>query len=127
MEANELRIGNYYRQLVLGDVVRVDLFTFSEWYSSIRCGDDSTGDYMMPIPITEEWLVKLGFDYIKNHKEYHNRGINEGAYHLKRVGDAFNRWYLYHKEKMITSNIRFIHQLQNLYFALTGIELEIKN
>lgn len=89
-----------------------------------------TLDEVDAILLNEEWLLKLGFDFIRNnflfnHKEYHNNRINEGSFYLEPVGDAYNNWYLYHKSKMITSSIRYVHQLQNLYFILSGEELTI--
>ena len=85
---------------------------------------------IFPIPLNEEWLFKMGFDNVRKnilmcHNEYHNNRINEGAFYVEPVGDAFNHWYLYHKVKMITSNIRHVHQLQNLFYALNGEELTL--
>lgn len=127
----ELRIGNY----LLGKCVD-ELDERKEWWEQyqIKDAEDLMGvkdGWDERIPLTEEHLIKFGFDNVRKnmlfcHNEYHNRRINEGAYYVEPVGDAFNHWYLYHKVKMITSNIRYVHQLQNLYFALCGKELELK-
>lgn len=119
MKSNELRIGNCVfedeRLVILHDGFGID-----------------HAHNFDPIELTEEWLLNFGFDNVRKnllicHNEYHNNRINEGVYYVEPVGDAFNNWYLYHKVKMITSNIRYVHQLQNLYFALTGEELTLKN
>jgi hypothetical protein len=62
---------------------------------------------LQPIPLTEEWLVKL--------KMEHNESLTKG-----------NGTYWF---TLITPHtpITYVHQLQNLYFALTGKELRIKN
>ena len=59
-----------------------------------------------PIPLTEEWLVKL--------KMEHNESLTKG-----------NGTYWF---TLITPHtpITYVHQLQNLYHALTGEELTIK-
>lgn len=118
----EIRLGNIIDKY--GKPIVVDL-------GILRKIDNGSVIYK-PIPLTEEWLLKFGFDNIKgcnftSNKQYHNNRINEGAYFIQKVGDAFSNWYLYHKDKRITSNIKYVHQLQNLYFCLCGEELEIKN
>lgn len=56
------------------------------------------------IPLTEEWLLKFGVESIYDFKIYNDDG------------DVF--YY--------AVGCEYVHQLQNLYFALTGEELEIK-
>ncbi len=70
-----------------------------------------------PIPLTKEWLVKLGFKLWCGSYERNDIKIFEvecGMFVLegdgKSIGNIFNH----------------VHQLQNLYFALTGEELTIK-
>lgn len=81
------------------------------------------------VPLTEEWLKKLGM-------EYHDKPLDRGSAHLQNV---VARWE--HEEKFeyvidspsgdidylyVTKEVDYVHQLQNLYFALTGEELTIK-
>lgn len=73
-------------------------------------------DQAAPIPLTEEWLMRLGFE-----KGY-SLWIN-GSFALE-WGDFSKCWQFPAGERRI--DIKFIHQLQNLYFALTGEELTIK-
>ena len=143
MKATELRIGNYItgcfysyegdedeEKTELCKVVGIDNVGFSEypiWVEGLENTGNEVYNDFEPIPLTEDYLLKFGFNYIRNVNEYHNRKINEGAYYLKPVGDVYNHWYLYHKTKMITENIQHVHQLQNIYFALTGEELTINN
>lgn len=126
MNAQELRIGNWvnmsvsvnppYPHKVNGETI--DRFDWG--------GHEYSG-----IPITEEILLKLGFEkgepatleertYIRfAHQLMYNRRetrieytMTEGAVH-----------YCFFGEQFVPAN--FVHQLQNLYFALTGVELEI--
>lgn len=91
-----------------------------------------------PIPLTEEWLLKFGFtDY-----EWCDdcAFIKCGNYHLM-VRLFKGKWYITrtkvskdkdghmtsgHKDVVKKGLIKYVHQLQNLYFALTGEELTIK-
>ena len=126
--ANELRIGN----LVLDDtsknimiVSRIESVDHTEWNSgdqyNIRCLQFGTietyydGNFK-PIPLTEEWLLKLGF--------YKYKGDNSDCF-LNGFETACNMRMLFYKGSLI-KNINFVHQIQNLYFALTGEELTIK-
>jgi hypothetical protein len=124
MEAKELRIGN---------LVTSNGFQFKTVKEIMNDGLSFIDDpdlplsWIRPIPLTEEWLIKFGFT--KNRNKFYI-GINYGLYSVHRVGDAFDHWYLHHefdKSKRITSNILYVHQLQNLYFALTGEELTFKD
>jgi hypothetical protein len=87
-----------------------------------------------PIPLTEEWLVKFGFEK-KQHSfliDIENE-MDEWCYktYLELV-EAIDEWYCSlqyvdncceteHSSPM--PNLKSVHQLQNLYFALTGEEL----
>ena len=57
MKAQELRIGNYYLQDCLGgDISQITAEDILELY------DYPLEDYFKPIPLTEEWLLKFGFE-----------------------------------------------------------------
>ena len=94
MNARELRIGNLVYEDDNNVVLEID-----EW-------DLTNIGTIKPIPLTEEWLVKL--------KMEHNESLTKG-----------NGTYWF---TLITPHtpITYVHQLQNLYFALTGEELKIK-
>lgn len=79
-----------------------------------------------PIPLTEEWLEKFGFenqslDIFINHKEEQGHWLEfTGEYvELQSSGD-------YSGHELGLKHVKHVHQLQNLYFALTGEELEVK-
>jgi hypothetical protein len=76
-------------------------------------------DECEPIHLTEEWLLKFGFNYDSDIALYSKSGYdvcinddNSISYYLGEYGS----W---------CKNITHVHQLQNLYFALTGEELII--
>ena len=79
--------------------------------------DDFNNDNLTPIPLTEEWLVKFGFktdnrdDFTIYHNKYTTFIMQDGRYYFSAPVYCF----------------KHVHQLQNLYFALTGKELIIIN
>lgn len=82
-----------------------------------------------PIPITKELIVKslnaepLGDDYsvkLGDYRYIYFRINNDGYISI----DFFN--YDDNSENEICDGIRYVHELQNLYHALTGKELKIE-
>ena len=129
MDAKHFRIGNYVQTI----------FSSLE-YKRIK---DSTGNYPIipikitsmgvdcdfkPIPLTEEWLLKLGLEYDRaeyyiKEDEYVNllMFVNSKTKKIYHFADVERRQY------QTTLEFKHVHQLQNLYFALTGKELTIKD
>lgn len=73
-----------------------------------------------PIPLTEEWLLKFGF-----------KNIESNSFYLPRFSDYDivlneNNAFLYREDMALNADIKYVHQLQNLYYALTGEELELQ-
>jgi hypothetical protein len=124
MKASELRIGNYLRS---NDVNMAYYFTVTA--SFLKQNENEMSWFIEEIPLTEEWLLKFGFI------EYIDFGVKMGTYdkmplcgftysiHTKKVmimhkGNSMSHW--------LKIDIDYVHQLQNIYFALTGEELTIK-
>ena len=107
MEANELRIGNY----VCDDIKDHKTFINAKDIYEIALNNNKHSY----IPLTEEWLVKFGFEieWIISHKEEY--------FNLFQKGDVY--FYSADAHHHTSEEIKYVHQLQNLYFALTGKEL----
>ena len=107
MKKNEVRYGN--KVLYGGSKTTIDekeiihFIRFPEKYE--------------PILLTDEWLFKFGF--IKKYSEFNLKGFNFIIMNNKVYTNDD-----YDNESICTLN--FVHELQNLYFALTGEELTIK-
>ena len=103
MKANELRIGNFYDNNGFVSVVSPN--TIEEVWNAER-------SWVKPIPLTEEWLLKFGFV------------IHEDGYITCPNG---RQWILHLDNEFefeaLNIIVIYVHQLQNLYFALTGEEL----
>lgn len=74
-----------------------------------------------PIPLTEEWLEKFGFE--KNENGLYKL-FNQSEVPILLNGDL-NGWTCDGINFSI-NNTQYVHQLQNLYFALTNEELKLK-
>lgn len=121
MEANELRIGNLVHldlglpHLSVHAIMALDFYAINETISIIH-----------PIPLTEEWLLKFGFK-----KEVHSSISSSSTwlylpdFPLRKSGGFANPMY-FSLGTYDGIKIYSVHQLQNLYYALTGDELCIK-
>lgn len=87
--------------------------------SGTKCGVALSLELFKPIPLTKEWLVK--FDFYK--RDWAEDIVYENQFPLLKDGDA---WKLIDNDFIGLKNIEFVHQLQNLYFALTDEELILK-
>lgn len=75
------------------------------------------------VAITEEWLLKLGFEEEYRSEftiKFTHADINEIGYDWNKTFNWRFRFYGNHLE------CKYVHQLQNLYFAITGEELIFK-
>ena len=142
MEAKELRIGNYFYDRN-EKVLRLDWWEYIHYLASDMTIDGVKVHPMTehvqkakPIPLTEEWHNKFGvkingfkiFEYTlprKNNLDI--KVIFNGDYVMLRQGkgdrndDILSIW-----NKDLTNRDMFVHEWQNLYFALTNEELKLK-
>lgn len=104
MEATELRLGNLItRRSNVEEVLTVDI--------DLLVKVQRQGFIFHPVPLTEQWLSKLGFKPFV--KDFQRNGI---IIHTRKRG------FILRKSVPI---IKYVHQLQNLYFALKGQEIEL--
>jgi hypothetical protein len=116
MKATELRIGNWV-QSVYFHANKQYIQVYPQAFMQIARDNPSLEvNSWEPIPLTEEWLLKFGFE--TNDVRYWQ--ISSFRLHINRYGEWIFKVETFEKE------IKYVHQLQNLYFALTGEELEIK-
>lgn len=136
IKLNELRIGNLvYFGVLIVPIKSIHIESFLENETSVYVKlNDKLSHYCLdikdvsPIPLTEEILLKCGFEYDT---------INASGYLIKPLNtkciDGYSD-YLYIEKNQEAVKIRsvkdievkYLHQLQNLYFALTNEELEVK-
>lgn len=122
MKATELRIGNWIHDRFNNKDHQVTGHGIST-LERIEKEGDPTIQGCGAIPLTEEWLEKFGFERIEGWEDEnmevppHWRIVNNHWVNLPvRDGKFFH----------LGQEIKHIHQLQNLYFSLTGEELTIQ-
>jgi hypothetical protein len=113
MEAKELRVGNIVRY---ADSVYLDGGKVTEVGDIIQYETD----YYQPIPLTEEWLLKFGI-YDLNTLSFK---MGDLFYDLENKELGICGAESCTSEMIFYSKCEYVHQLQNLYFALTGTELK---
>ena len=130
MKAEELRIGNWYNSVKWQRPVILDITDIAELYH--RCDgayDNIPVDEMIePIPLTEEWLLKFWFSCYK--KNRYGQDVYYDPYFRFMIIKDGNNWMFFAFNELdggewFLRNLEYVHQLQNLYFALTNTELEI--
>jgi hypothetical protein len=121
MKATELRIGNYvYKYYPSG----IEIEAVNEINSYFVNGIGISA--IEPIPLTEEWLLKFGFE----DNQIRNNGLYlRVEFHLETIifWAGIEDEDLTIESEIPLAYIHHVHQLQNLYHALTGEELTIKN
>lgn len=125
MNAQELRIGNLIiRQDLVNDHDRIEKIIELGKKALITGPINVLCEYskIKPILLTEKWLIKFGFEKAKQP----NGAIFYGQRNKKFrfTENKRNEYYLFGYEYPV--EIQYVHQLQNLYLALTGEELTIK-
>lgn len=125
MKAKELRIGNYVNYL--GKEIKCGVNTI---YAISKITQPSV--MYLPIPLTEEWLLKFGFEL--------NEDLGDMKYYQmpnkkRGFGVCFDHeeisFYLFNIKGIVNliygeSFFEYVHYFQNLYFSLTNEELTFK-
>lgn len=139
MKTNELRIGNYvkfydpingtniYRVYYIADYGNISSVSLEGKGQLVSC----TVKDIEPIELTEEVLLKIGFEkkndcYILSNEciffiYYKDSFKQELLASAKRKGK-----YYYNTNELKNYDIKYLHQLQNAYYLLTNEELEVE-
>lgn len=118
ISANELRIGNWIQDLantyIQIQAKGIELLSM-----------DSSG--FKPIRLSKSWLLKFGFE---QQETYHIYRIKTQIGYIYNINLTYNKFSLEVDETdeltsftIIRHDLNYVHQLQNLYFALIGEEL----
>ena len=138
MEAKELRIGNVVRARKFDDAdwleqcvidgINIDGINLYWSYSGIETY--AIWKNIEGIPLTIEWLKKWGFNFDYESEEYPNANKDFGRYNIvvetEQMGvHVYNES---HSDTLFLMYARtdYVHEFQNLIFALTNTELETK-
>ena len=129
IKEKELRIGNYVNVSIIDQpTFSIDLFEFPKNGGMWELKD------LSPIELTNQWLIDFGFNidyyggqgsecFTAQHKNKLFfrivRAENTKGWKFLSQIDSTNEYYF-------TVELMFVHQLQNLFFALTGEDLKKK-
>jgi len=145
MKASELRIGNIIT-IVSAEYWVGEITSITHTKEEYKISNDNVQNISIecckPIPLTEEWLVKFGFEhvgFISNKILSTNGGNNgfDGAIEFKNDNDSVLKYNdkIYfvidinsddYGNNYTVKEVNYVHQIQNLYFAFTGEELTTK-
>jgi hypothetical protein len=131
MKANELRIGNlvYFKHCDYEyNIPRKINYTLKPNLVGLEKVSVNRIEYnnIEPIPLTEEWLLKFGFDKVLNQYKKITDVSKDTSNNIPFIILFLDNQFQYDDLRFRT-NLEHVHQLQNLYFALTAEELTIKN
>jgi hypothetical protein len=120
--ANELRIGNWLEfdnYIQQSKFIQVGRRFFSS--ASIDGTEENfrVSEYYHPIPLTEEILLKCGFEIKKD--EYGSVLAYQKGIKPLLISGRMKGYYT----ASCDYNIQYLHELQNLYYAITKTELII--
>lgn len=102
---------------------------------------NQSGTDVHPIPLTDEWLLKFGFNkmlgWVIGFGDARSANSLNHSLELGINNDTSEiQWYVYLRDFVgdvedgfvcIRKDLKFVHQLQNLYFGLTGRYLIIQS
>jgi len=124
IKANELRIGNLVNRHDIGDDhIRIEYILelgnkpITSGPSKVICEYED----LFGITLTEEWLLKFGFNrggydyWINNKIHIEIRDYKTGDYSLSINEGEFSEG----------KQFQYVHKLQNICFALSGEELQL--
>lgn len=147
LKANELRVGNYIKfnnHIEKEKIIQINLRFFASWAGGRSAEDmridEEINDYYQPIPLTEQWLERFGFEKLWDlNKNQWSLYIDEGLIIEATKVDLLFYIRLCISQDNFDENIDtscFVayrdigyisfHTLQNLYYSITGCELEEK-
>ena len=117
MLAEELRIGNWVYNSTTKNNMQVYPMMIPQLYNIEKEHGSLKDSNIKPITLTEEILLKCGFERTEYNDYRHPVLIGtltlfDGVCEL-HLSDLYSVW------------VESLHQLQNLYYALTGKELEV--
>lgn len=121
MRAKYLRIGNYCQDQTTGALLKVDSLTDMSFGFYVV----DRSKYPLPknwkagyIPISEDWLIKFGFK---------RKPEDDSEFFVKDTfsGCFYDEWGDFELTDYEKAPCRCIHELQNLFYAITGKELTI--
>ena len=122
MKIQDFRIGNYISDD--GDFATIELINGEMeeiTYKGPKIYLTENLLYINPLDINEDSLTKIGFTKKFENKFNTSFMFNDIEYHIPKHG--MNNSFLFYKR--ISFKIKYIHELQNIYYLIKGHEITI--
>ena len=122
MKISELRIGNYIRDVFdikRHDVKKLDLEDYAVMLNRRNSSHPNT---YRGVELNDEWIKIFGFEISKTHDKFFIKDNNIG---ISTADDMFRFIKGNFVCQIVLREIEFVHELQNLYYAITGVELSV--
>lgn len=118
MTLKELRLGNWVR---ITDYYNTPINVEARGkYHQFTFSDAKIIQYLEPIPLSEELLLKCGFEkWVEGVYLHDNISVSLSIMEDNTIEVTIDGIYR-------VCVIKYLHQLQNIYFNLVGEELEVK-
>jgi hypothetical protein len=148
LQQRELRIGNYIKAIYYQyedleeneeSSEEVTVLALDPYYTMsdntviwVEGGKEERYHKFEPIPLTEEWLVKFGMELYDGFSSTRVLRLDKNPFDVSNLTynpvEGLLRFSNGHsKGSSLIPYVKYVHQLQNLYFALTGKELPTNN
>lgn len=125
IQANELMIGNYlFKHGEVVKIVEIGIKHKGDTNYYLRSENDNCGywiDQFKPIPLTEEWLLKFGFEQ----KDHLFRLHLVNSIYIEYNSES-NLYYFDIYMNTCRVELQYLHELQNIYQSITFKELNIE-
>lgn len=142
LTAKDIRVGNFicnglkYDEYGVGEVLEVG--NEDREFEQIYCMCSESFEWFFKdnycgIPLNDEWFKKLNFKKtISFYIEIDEEKLLEFAYNND---NSTNQYYAYFRNKnkngeddfvLLRKNIKFVHEVQNLYHSIKGKDLEVE-
>lgn len=134
MKASELRIGNIVysiKEVYNGDHVPVLVVSIDTKHITYLCGNHQLHSEIRPVQVIPSQIhpIQLTMVWLDKFRFKGSRILlpGDGELEIRLLGHTFHIWRSDGQTESCNyrNHINHVHQLQNLYFALTGEELAI--
>ncbi len=127
IQLNELRIGNFIKgPLTVNGVFYPDFAPLASIEIQLKLdhfvwfkANPDLYKSIEPIDLTQEWMLK--FSSAREHE------LKWDLHQYIMVVKRYEKYFLYYADKGYLFDVKHVHQLQNICFALTGEELSVNN
>lgn len=117
MKVQELRIGNYYQEN--GVIYKSNI---NDLVGLTRMENAKRQSAMKGVLLTDEIISQLGFDNCERRSKF--GAFYKDGWYLIKEDDVYE--FIPEGSSLILSKVRYLHELQNIFYALTKCELSLQ-